>query len=217
MTSRSRTRIAATSPLVGSAIVNIIAWWAFLASISVLRAGQDGMPEAIVVSSSRVRVERSAARAPVPAEPAGPATLALSPRWSKQDAGNMAASDAAVWLNWSKQSKNFVPRVIVADLRASAGYMHGGSLRAAVRDRLDGLRAGAAAVSTSTPLRVCHGTRPGWFFSYAKLWDDPPLRFDEALYVAHGTIYMAVYMHPADQPEDPHARDALTSLCSSSF
>lgn len=154
----------------------------------------------------RVRGEASVASSQSP-------TVKLPAGWDKQDFGNVAMRDTAVYLDWTKQSKNFVSHVLVTKLKDSDGYVKAGSLQAAVRDRLEGLRAGAATVNVSEPARVCHGTRPGWFFSYTKLWDDPPLHFDESLFIANGAVYMAVYMHATDQPEDQRTLKALTSLC----
>lgn len=185
-------------------------WWALLTRlVAVPHDRTTAVTETVVISPSQIRVEsRGAASAPV-----RPATLKLPAGWSRQDFGNMAGTNTTVWLDWTKTGKNFVPHVLVGDLQASAGYMRGESLQAAVRDRLAGLRAGGATIESSASVRVCRGKRPGWFFSYTKLWDDPPLRFDEALYLADGTITMAIYMRPADQPEDRRTRNALLSLC----
>jgi hypothetical protein len=180
----------------------------------------DEMRE-LVLSSLPIRIEhRAETRPEIPApEKASVAssqspTVKLPAGWSKQDFGYVAlATDTNVYLDWTKQSKNFVSHTLVTKLKGSDGYIKAGSLQAAVRERLAGLRAGDATVNVSEPTRVCHGTRPGWFFSYTKLWDDPPLHFDESLFVADGAVYMAVYMHAADQPEDQRTLKALTSLC----
>lgn len=198
--------------LLGSTILNAVAWWTFFAHVSALRADDARDADPIAVSSSRLRIERRPARRPPP--PARPATLTLPAGWSQQDFGNMAGTNTTVWLDWTKAGKNFIPHVLVGDLPAAGGYMRADSLQAAVRDRLAGLRAGGAKIEQSAPMRVCRGTRAGWFFSYAKLWDDPPLRFDEALSVAGGRVTMAVYMRPAGQPEDARTRAALAGLCS---
>jgi hypothetical protein len=174
----------------------------------------------LVLSSSPIRIEHRARTKPKArvreqesvASPQSP-TVKLPAGWSKADFGYGASTETTVYLDWTKQSKNFVSHTLVAKLKDSDGYVKAGSLQAAVRDRLAGLRAGAATVNVSEPARVCHGTRPGWFFSYTKLWDDPPLHFDESLFIADGVVYMAVYMHAADQPEDQRTRKALTSLC----
>ena len=146
--------------------------------------------------------------------PPQPAALSLPPSWAKQDFGNKAATDTTLWLDWTKQSGTFVPRVFLWQTKAVGGYMRGASLQDAVQDVLASLRAADAKVHTSKAQRVCSGKRPGWFFSYVKAWDDPPLHFDETLFMAGDTIYRATYIRPADQPEDTKAREALNTLCS---
>ncbi|MGZ3563873.1 MAG: hypothetical protein ACXVAS_18880, partial [Vulcanimicrobiaceae bacterium] len=66
---------------------------------------------------------------------------------------------------------------------------------------------------TSEPQRVCEGTRPGWFLSYDKPEDEPPIHVEDTLYVAGNTIYRATYVRPTDQLEDVKAREALNTLC----
>jgi hypothetical protein len=174
----------------------------------------------LVYSSSLIRIEHRAETKPKIRARGKPSvasshspTVKLPAGWGKQDFGNVPLTDTTVYLDWTKQSKNFVSHTIVTKLKGSEGFVKAGSLQSAVRDRLAGLRAGAATVNLSKPSRVCRGTRPGWFFSYTKLWDDPPLHFDESLFISNGAVYMAVYMHAADQPEDQRTLQALKSLC----
>jgi hypothetical protein len=118
-----------------------------------------------------------------------------------------------VWLDWTKQSANFVPRVMLWQMQAVEPYMRRPSLQDAVQNVLSSLRAGNAKVYTSKAQRVCGGERPGWFFSYLKPSGDPPLYVEETLFAASETIYRATYVRPADQPEDTKAREALNTLC----
>jgi hypothetical protein len=169
----------------------------------------------IMVSSSPVRIERRTvrfARRMVSMRPQK-ASLSLPPLWAKQDYGNKAATDVEVWLDWTKQSANFVPRVMLWQMQAVEPYMRQPSLQDAVHDVLTSLRAGDAKVHTSKAQRVCGGERPGWFFSYLKPSGDPPLRVEETLFAVGETIYRATYVRPADQPEDTKAREALNTLC----
>lgn len=206
-------------PLLGSAILNVFTWSAFFAYLS-MRNHAAGETRELVLSSSPIRIEHPAQTKPkirvrgeASVAPSQSPMVKLPAGWDEQDFGYVDLTDTAVYLDWTKQSKNFVSHLLVAKLKGSDGYIEAGSLQAAVRDRLAGLRAGGATVNVSEAARVCHGTRPGWFFSYTKLWDDPPLHFDESLFIANGTVYMAVYMHAADRPGDQRTIKALTSLC----
>jgi hypothetical protein len=206
-------------PVLASAILNVFAWSAFLTYLSLQNHAPDETRE-LVLSSSPIRIEHRAQRKPkVSARGRAAAASSQSPAvklpagWDKQDFGYVDLNDATVYLDWTKQSKNFVSHVIVTTLKDSDGDVKVGSLQAAVRERLDGLRAGAATVNVSEPARICHGRRPGWFFSYTKLWDDPPLHFDESLFITNGAVHMVVYMRAADQPEDRRTLKALKNLC----
>jgi hypothetical protein len=148
-----------------------------------------------------------------PLSPPQPAALFLPPSWAKQDFGNKAATDTTLWLDWTKQSGSFVPRVFLWQMKAVPGYMRGPSLQDAVQDVLASLRARDAKVYISKPQRVCSGKRLGWFFSYVKPSDDRPLHYDETLFMAGDTIYRATYIRRDDQPEDTKTREGLNSLC----
>jgi hypothetical protein len=145
--------------------------------------------------------------------PPQPAALSLPPAWAKQDFGNKAATDTTLWLDWTKQSGTFVPRVFLWQLKAVAGYMRGPSLQDAVEDVLASLRARDATVYISKAQRVCSGKRPGWFFSYVKPSEDRLLHYDETLFMAGDTIYRATYIRRDDQPEDTKTREGLNTLC----
>jgi hypothetical protein len=145
--------------------------------------------------------------------PPQPASLALPPNWAKQDFGFLAATDTTTWLDWKKQSGAWVSRVFLWQRKVEEHYMRRSSLRDAVEEILSSLRAEDATVYASKAQRVCGGRRAGWFLSYAKPKDDPPLHFDETLLMAGGTIYRATYIRAVDQAEDTKTRDALNTLC----
>lgn len=216
----TRSRALLVCSFLGSAIVNFFAWAALLAQFPLLRVPAERPRAMLVDSTSLVQVARPRRRAPSPPlqttslAPPQPAALSLPAGWVRQDFGNKAATDTALWLDWTKQTADFVPRVFLWQMQAAPQYMRRPSLDDAVRDVLATLRAQHARVYASKPQRLCGGERPGWFFSYAKAAGDPPLRFDETLFMSNGTIYRATYMRPADQPEDPKTRAALNTLCS---
>lgn len=171
--------------------------------------------ERLVVLSSSIRIEhRSIARPRIRQAETLPPQGALSvPRdWDKQDFGNIAETSVTLWLDWTKQTASFVPRLFLWQKKEDP-EMPRPSLQDAVQDVLSTLHNEDDKVYASNAQRVCGGKRPGWFFSYVKPGDDPPLHFEETLLVAGGTIYRATYIRPAGQPEDPKARDALNTLC----
>lgn len=88
------------------------------------------------------------------------------------------------------------------------------SLQGAIREILSSLRDGGAKVYASKAQPVCGGQRRGWLLSYVKPGDDPPLHFDETLFMIGETIYRATYIRAADQREDSKTREALNTLCS---
>lgn len=146
--------------------------------------------------------------------PPQPAALTLPHGWAKQDFGNKASSDTAVWLDWTKRRTAFVPRVFLWQRKAETPYMRPPSLRDAVDDVVASLQAKDVRIYASKAQRVCSGTRPGWFFAYVNLDDDPPVELEETVFFARGTIYRATYIRPANEPEDPATREALNTLCS---
>jgi hypothetical protein len=102
--------------------------------------------------------------------------------------------------------------VFVWQMPAKPAYMRPPSLSDAVRQILATL-AQDARISASRPARVCSGEREGWFFSYVKPDDDPPLHYDETVLMSGTSIYRAIYIRAVDQPEDETTRAALSSLC----
>jgi hypothetical protein len=143
-----------------------------------------------------------------------PATLALPHGWSRQDFGFLETTQTAEWIDWNNQSAKWVPRVFLWRYKAGDGYMRStSSLSDIIADIVSTLRTERAKLYVSKAQRVCGGERAGWFLSYVKTSDDPPLRFDETLFVAGDTIFRAIYIRAAGQPEDAKTRQALNTLC----
>jgi len=197
-----------------------VAWYAGLALYIALKAEPR---ERFVTSATSIRIERQAVlkrqlpRSPPQAHRAAPAqtetpSLSLPSGWSKQDIGNEGAQNAVLWLDWKRQTAEFVPRVFLWQRQVTA-YERRPSLRDAVEDVVTNIRGEGDKLYASRPEKVCNGTRPGWFLSYDKPEDDPPIHIDDTLYVAGDTIYRATYVRPAGQPEDTRTRRALNSLC----
>lgn len=211
--------------LLGSVVVNIAMWVALAAYLFPLPRAQSQQPREIFkISSVTLHVERRTVRRPQPRvayEPADntemappqPATLALPSGWSKQDFGFLATTDATIWLDRSEHRGKWIPRVFLWDKKIEPGYMQRPSMHDEIKDILASLHDEHAIMYASRAHRVCNGLRPGWFLSYSKPDDDPPLHFDETLYMAGDTIYRATYIRAVDQAEDSKARDALDTLC----
>lgn len=145
--------------------------------------------------------------------PPPPATLAVPRGWTRQDFGFLGTTETAEWLNWKNQSARWVPRIFVWRIKAEEGYMSRSSLQSAVKEMVSSLHDEGAKLYASKAQRVCGGQRPGWFLSYVKPEDDPPLHLEETIFMDGETIYRATYIRAADQKEDPQTREALNSLC----
>lgn len=139
------------------------------------------------------------------------ATLKVPPNWDQQDFANGAAADTTLWLDFKKARGAIVPRVFLLHLKTA--YMSGPTLQDAVRDILGNLRDEGAKIYVSKSSPVCRGKRPGWYLSYKKTKDDPPLEFVDTLYVSGDTVYRATYSRPVGQPIDAKTRAALKTLC----
>jgi hypothetical protein len=208
--------------LLASAVLNALAW--VMLPVHLARRTAVEAPERLVVTASFIRTEHRRAsarpRAAAPPQetamlaPPPPAALALPQGWSRQDLAFLGTTKTAEWLNWSKSrhSDKWVPRVFVWQMPVKPGYMHAPSLSDAVQQILDTLHEDAT-ISASRPQRVCSGERDGWFLSYVKADDDPPLHYDETLLMQGQSIYRAIYIRAVDQPEDTTTRAALSSLC----
>ncbi|MGZ3563728.1 MAG: hypothetical protein ACXVAS_18130, partial [Vulcanimicrobiaceae bacterium] len=92
--------------------------------------------------------------------------------------------NASLWLDWSKQTAEFVPRVFLWQRQITDPDASKPSLQSAVQDVLDIIHSEGDKLYTSEPQRVCEGTRPGWFLSYDKPEDEPPIHVEDTLYVA---------------------------------
>jgi hypothetical protein len=145
--------------------------------------------------------------------PPPPATLALPKGWSRQDFGFLGTTKAAEWIDWKNQSAKWVPRVFVWRIDADPAYMSRPSLRDAIAQVLSTLHDERAKMYASRAQAVCNGQRPGWFLSYVKTEDDPPLHMEETIFMDGSTIYRATYVREAGQQEDAKTRAALNTLC----
>lgn len=145
--------------------------------------------------------------------PPPPASLALPQGWTRQDFGFLGTTETAEWLDWKHQSAKWVPRVFVWRIKAETGYMSRSSLHDAVHAVLSSLHDEGAKLYASKAQRVCGGERPGWFLSYVKTEDDPPLHLEETIFLDGDTIYRATYIRAAGEPEDAKTREALNTLC----
>lgn len=141
------------------------------------------------------------------------AALDLPTNWSKQDLANGAAADTTLWIDFKKAKGAIVPRVFLLHLNTS--YLSGPTLDDAVHDIVGNLREEGAKMYVSKARRVCGGRVVGWFLSYEKPRDDPPLQFIDTIFISGDTVYRATYSRAAGQPEDPKTRAALSTLCPS--
>lgn len=218
--------------LLASAVLNA-GFWLLLPSMASHTSVAVPSRETVRVSISRLRIERRPLRTPHPRRtrttiaphvatadtttdiaPAPPAYIALPSGWSRQGFAFLGTTETAEWLDWSKtkHSEKWVPRVFLWRMKMESGYMQHLSLHDAVEHILATLRQDAK-ITVSRAQRVCDGERDGWFLSYVKPDDDPPLHFDETVLLADGKVYRAMYIRAVSQPEDPDTRDALNSVC----
>jgi hypothetical protein len=207
--------------LVVSTIVNAVAWTAvtWQAHPPSFIASKQRAGERLIVSTTAIHLQlQRHARpkvTPVPAitpNPEGP-SLSMPSKWSKQDEGREGLRNATLWLDWSNQTAEFVPRVFMWQREVTDPYASRPSLQDAVDDVLGTIHEEGDRLYASEPQRLCGGTRPGWFLAYEKPSEDPPIRVEDTLYVLGDTIYRATYVRPAGQPEDRQAREALNTLC----
>jgi hypothetical protein len=143
--------------------------------------------------------------------PHQPTALKLPASWATQDNGNAAASNTTVWMDFKKARGAFVPQVML--WHVNAAFLSGPSLKDAIHDIVESLRAEGAKVYVSKEQRVCGGKRLGWFLAYAKPHSDPPWQFEDTLYMAGDTVYRATYSRPDGEAEDKATRAALDTLC----
>lgn len=209
---------------VASAILNILVWAAvaWLAQVAFHAALKEQPREQIAVTSS-VRIERRMQLRPQRAKPQhraraeqalpeGP-SLSVPSGWEKHDIGHEGMQDAALWLDWSKQTAEFVPRVFLWQKPMMDEDGRRLSLREAVHDVVAYLRDEGDKLFESRAQLVCGGRRLGWFLSYDKPEDDPPVHIDDIFLMDGNTVYRATYARPIAQKEDVRTRRALNSLC----
>lgn len=166
-------------------------------------------PKAMPIARRAPSTETTTELAPAP-----PAYIALPSGWSRQGFAFLGTTETAEWLDWSKSkhTEKWVPRVFLWRMKMESGYMQRLSLHDAVEHIRSTLQQDAK-ITVSKAQRVCDGERDGWFLSYEKPDDDPPLHFDETVLLAGGKVYRAMYIRAVSQPEDPDTREALNSLC----
>jgi hypothetical protein len=206
-----------------SAVLNIFIWAtvAWLAQLAFAAALNEQPREQLAITSS-VRIERVQPQ-PQPAKlrhraraerglEEGP-SLAVPSGWEKHDIGHEGMQDAALWLDWSKQTAEFVPRVFLWQKPMIAEDGRRLSLREAVHDVVAYLNDEGDKLFESRAQLVCGGRRLGWFLSYDKPEDDPPIHIDDVFLTDGNVVYRATYARPIEQKEDVRTRRALNSLC----
>jgi hypothetical protein len=209
---------------VASGVLNLCIWAAvaWLARIDFYEAVKQ-QPREQIAATSPVRIEHRIPRAlqrakprhrtPVRAAlPEGP-SLSVPSGWEKHDIGHEGMQDAALWLDWSKQTAEFVPRVFLWQKPMMDADGRRLSLREAVHDVVAYLHDEGDKLFESRAQPVCGGRRLGWFLSYDKPEDDPPVHIDDIFLMDGTTVYRATYARPIEQKEDVRTRRALSSLC----
>ncbi len=193
--------------------------------------------EVIATRTTRVRMERAAPPTPRPTPAPKPTpryrpqrnavalkpitppirpTLSLPRNWQTTYMGSAGVNDRDVrlWLDWSHQSAEFVPRIYLWHRTIDALDPREVTLRDAVNGIVSQLNnEGSVIFYANRPERVCGGRYPGWFLSYDKRDGDPKIHIDDMLLIAHNSIYRATYVRTLDEAENPRTRDALHSLC----
>jgi hypothetical protein len=224
-------RVRIVCSFIASAIINLFAWvfFASFAQASWSKIRTETPIETIVVSAPSIRIEHrppqhaqkkvqprhAAAPKPQPVitPPPGGPTIALPQSWGAAPNFDEIVKNAKLFYDWKHQSSDFVPRIFLWHDDAPAQYMSRPSLRDVVGQVLASIRSENDKLYASRPQPVCRGGQPGWFFSYVKTSDDPPLHVDETLFLDGDSIYRATYVREANQPEDPKTVDALKTLC----
>ena len=218
-----------------SAVLNLIAWMAAIWLGNPIR--NSAPAEILAIQTTPVRMERAAPPTPAPTpapkpspryrphrsviavEPITPPlrpTLSLPRNWQTTYMGSAGVNDRDVrlWLDWSHQSAEFVPRIYLWHRTIDALDPR----EVTLRDAVDGVVAqlkneGSVIFYADRPERVCGGRYPGWFLSYDKRDGDPKIHVDDMLLIAHNTIYRATYVRTLDEAENHPTQQALHSLC----
>jgi hypothetical protein len=200
--------------LLASLVVNALLWVA--ASGHFVRSSyvEAQAPRETVIVLRSLRITQRHAPSAAPEELAmarTPASLSVPAQWARANIG-IGTTDVAMWLDWRKQRSKWIPRVALWGMKLQPAYMRHQTLQVAIHDIVSALR-DDAVIQVSKAQRVCSGRRAGWFLSYLKRGDDPPLHFDEALFLVGNEIYRAMYIRAIDEPEDPRMLEALRTLC----
>ena len=217
-----------------SVLLNLVAW---SLAIWVGNPIRHVVPdEVLAIRTTRIRLEHAPPSTPAPVstpEPRhirphpraialGPATpptrptLSLPKNWQTTYMGSAGVNDRDVrlWLDWSHQSAEFVPRIYLWHRTIDALDPREVTLRDAVNTVVAQLtNEGSVTFYANRPERVCGGRYPGWFLSYDKRDGDPKIHVDDMLLIAHNTIYRATYVRTLDEGESQKTREALRSLC----
>ncbi|HTV93697.1 MAG TPA: hypothetical protein VMG98_13355 [Verrucomicrobiae bacterium] len=232
---RARGRLLGS--FLASLALNLIAWTAAIWLGNPIRSNVPA--EVIAMRTTRVRVERAAPPTPRPSptpkpkrsmrpqpprnavasKPVTPPitpTLSLPHNWQTTYMGSAGVNDRDVrlWLDWSHQSAEFVPRIYLWHRTIDALDPREVTLRDAVNGIVAQLKdEGSVIFYADRPERVCGGRYPGWFLSYDKRDGDPKIHIDDVLLIAHNSIYRATYVRTLDEAENSKTREALHSLC----
>ena len=220
--------------ILASVVINLIAWVSAPWLGNVLHTET---PEVIAVTATRVRivhrppptprplptpkpfVPKHRGRRPAPLGPVTPpvtASISLPSNWKTTYMGSARVNDRDVrlWLDWSDQSAEFVPRIFLWHRAIDALDPREVTLRDEVHTVLAQLKdEGDVKFYANRPELVCGGRYPGWFLSYDKLDGDPKIHIDDMLLVAHDNIYRATYVRTLDERESPATVAAMHSLC----
>ena len=218
-----------------SIVLNLIAWTAAIWLGDPIRTGTPS--EVLAMQTTRVRMEHAAPPTPRPTpapkvlprprargdavavKPVTPPirpTLSLPHNWQTTYMGSAGVNDRDVrlWLDWSHQSAEFVPRIYLWHRTIDALDPRAVTLHDAVDGIVTQLKnEGRVVFYANRPEQVCGGRYPGWFLSYDKRDGDPKIHIDDMLLIAHNSIYRATYVRTLDEAENPKTREALHSLC----
>lgn len=225
--------------LLASVAINAFAWYAISMMITHLPHAEHA--EELAIHTTRIRMERRPPPTPTPkptpkpkakpaaprlrthgATPAGPvqppveAVIALPKNFQTTYLGSARVNDRDIkmWLDWSNQSAEFVPRVYLWHRAIDALDPREVSLHDEVQTILAQLKdEGDIKFYANHAARACNGRYPAWYLSYDKDDADPHVHIDDMLLIANGQVYRATYVRTLDEKEDAAARAALTSMC----
>jgi len=217
------------SALLASIAINLIAWSAI--SMTSLLRQRDDRPEKLAVVVSHLHLEKRPPPTPTPKPTARPTasavalgpvtppmqpTIALPGNWKTTYMGSARVNDRDIklWLDWSNQSAEFVPRVFLWHRQIDALDPREVTLHDEVQSVIAQLNnEGSVKFYANHAVRACNGRYPGWLLSYEKDDADPHVHIDDMLLVANDNIYRATYVRTLDERENAATVAALASLC----